>query len=298
MHLTSVWVLIAGAVAVAVLHSILPDHWVPLAVVARTQRWSLMQVARISGLAASGHVVASLVLAAIVALIGLRFQSQIESQQGHLIGGLLILSGAGFLIWGLTGRGHPHGHLHGPGGQGDHDHDHGEAGHDHDDNSAGGAESHDHDPHEHEVHEHAHEAALARAAAAPHAHEHAHAELVHSHEHDHEAFIRLRQRALVERSRQRSMSGLLATVAVPFGVAASPDLTVLPIALAAGAYGGSAVVAVFLAFAVVTIAVFVGLTVGAAAAGYQVKGEWLEDHATTVTAIVLIAIGVVAFVGL
>jgi len=32
-------------------------------------------------------------------------------------------------------------------------------------------------------------------------------------------------------------------------------------------------------------------------AGYQLKGEWLERHANTITAVVLIAIGVVAYIG-
>jgi hypothetical protein len=31
--------------------------------------------------------------------------------------------------------------------------------------------------------------------------------------------------------------------------------------------------------------------------GYQIKGEWLERNATTITAIVLIAIGIVAYIG-
>jgi putative Mn2+ efflux pump MntP len=51
-------------------------------------------------------------------------------------------------------------------------------------------------------------------------------------------------------------------------------------------------------FAAVTMATFVGLTVVAAAVGYQMRGEWLEDHANTITSVVLIAIGVVAYVGL
>lgn len=44
--------------------------------------------------------------------------------------------------------------------------------------------------------------------------------------------------------------------------------------------------------------VFVGLTMVGAFVGYQIKGEWLERHATTITALVLIAVGAVAFVGL
>jgi hypothetical protein len=68
--------------------------------------------------------------------------------------------------------------------------------------------------------------------------------------------------------------------------------------LAAAAYGIGAVGAVLGAFTLFTIATFVVLTVVAAAAGYQVKGRWLDEHANLITSVVLIVIGVVAFVGL
>jgi len=231
---TSVPLLLGAAVVVAVLHSILPDHWVPLAVVGRTQRWSLFRVARVSALASAGHVVASVVLAGIIAAIGLQFQRQLETQQGHIVGAVLILTGVGFLIWGLTGHGHSH------------DYDHG--------------------------HSHDHETA--------HAHE-------EGHTHTDEATP----------APQQTLARRLAAVAVPFGVAASPDLTILPVALAASAVGRGAVVGVIVVFALLTMATFIGLTVLATLAGYQIKGEWLERHATTITAVVLIAIGVVAYIG-
>lgn len=227
MHTTSVLLLVVTAGVLGVLHSILPDHWVPLAVVARTQRWSLAHVARISALAAAGHVMTSVILGAIIAVIGLAFQRQIETQQGHIVGVVLALTGLGFLVWGLTGHGHHH------------DHDH-------------AAHAHDH---------------------GAHAHEPSHAEPT------------------------QPLGRRLAAIAVPFGVAASPDLTILPVALAAGAIGATAVGSVLFVFAALTMATFVGLTVLATLAGYQIKGEWLEDNAMTITAVVLISIGVVAYVG-
>jgi len=132
----SVPLLLGAAAVVAVLHSILPDHWVPLAVVGRTQRWSLFRVARVSALASAGHVVVSVVLAGIIAAIGLQFQGQLETQQGHIVGAVLILTGVGFLIWGLTGHGHSHDH-----GHDNHDHGHDtasahEEGHTHTDEAA------------------------------------------------------------------------------------------------------------------------------------------------------------------
>ena len=71
----------------------------------------------------------------------------------------------------------------------------------------------------------------------------------------------------------------------------------VPVALGASSYGGGAVVSVLLIFAAVTMASFVALTVGATAAGYQMKGEWLEKNANTVTSAILIGVGVVAYLG-
>ena len=64
-------------------------------------------------------------------------------------------------------------------------------------------------------------------------------------------------------------------IAVPFGVAASPDLTILPVAFAASAVGGGAEVSVLSVFAILTIGTFIGLTVLATLVGYQIRGAWL-----------------------
>lgn len=89
-----------------------------------------------------------------------------------------------------------------------------------------------------------------------------------------------------------------AAIAGPFGAAASPDLTILPVALAARAIGLGAVLGTLVSFTIVTLGTFVVLTVAATLAGYQVKGDWLEQHGNLITALVLIAIGVVVFLNL
>jgi nickel/cobalt transporter (NicO) family protein len=80
--------------------------------------------------------------------------------------------------------------------------------------------------------------------------------------------------------------------------AASPDLTILPIFLAASAIGLGAVVGVLATFSLVTLATFVALTVVATLAGYQVKGDWLEEHGNSITGGVLVLIGVAVFLRL
>ncbi|HSY39759.1 MAG TPA: hypothetical protein VLA79_09530, partial [Polyangia bacterium] len=50
-------------------------------------------------------------------------------------------------------------------------------------------------------------------------------------------------------------------------------------------------------FGAVTIGTIVGLTLGAARGGYQVKGEWLDRWGNAVTAVVLVVIGALVLSG-
>ncbi len=84
---------------------------------------------------------------------------------------------------------------------------------------------------------------------------------------------------------------------VPFGAAASPDLTILPVFLAAAAAGTATAVGSLIAFALVTIGTIVGLTLLATAGGYQVRGQWLERWGNVITAAVLLVIGALVLAG-
>jgi nickel/cobalt exporter len=226
--------LLAAAAGVGFGHAILPDHWVPLAVLGRTRRYPLTRIARLSGLAGVAHVLVSIALGAVIIAIGLQFRSTIQHAQDTIIGCILIATGIGFLVLELTGHGHHHDHDH---GHDDHDHDHGN----------------------------------------DHTHDHTHDD---GHTHDSHA----------DEPNPRRLSGL-AAVMVPFGAAASPDLTILPVFLAATTAGIATAVGSVVIFAAVTIGTIVGLTLAAARGGYQIQGEWLERWGNFFTAGVLLIIG-------
>jgi nickel/cobalt exporter len=212
--------LFAAAAGVGFGHAILPDHWVPLAVLGRARRYPLSKVARLSGLAGVAHVLLSIILGGVIIAIGLQFRSTIQTAQNTIIGCLLIATGVGFAIFELSGRGHKH----------DHHHD------------------------------------------------------GHGHSHEHE-------------DHGRGIRGL-AGVMVPFGAAASPDLTILPVFLAATAVGVPTAIGSLAIFAAVTIGTIVGLTLTATKGGYQVRGHWLDRWGNGITAAVLVVIGALVLTGL
>ncbi len=238
--------LLAAAAGVAFGHAVLPDHWVPLAVLGRARRYPMAKLARLSGLAGIAHVLLSVVLGVVIIVIGLQFRGTIERAQDTIIGCLLIATGVGFMIFELTGHGHSHSHRPRRASP----------------QPRGTRRPDGHDGRGHDGHD-------------GHAHDHDHAELPHE---------------------RRGPRGL-AAVMVPFGAAASPDLTILPVFLAATTVGVATAVGALLIFAVVTIATIVTLTLVAAKGGYQIQGQWLEQWGNAFTALVLVAIGVLVLAG-
>jgi nickel/cobalt transporter (NicO) family protein len=235
--------LFAAAAGVGFGHAVLPDHWVPLAVLGRARRYPLSKVARLSGLAGVAHVLLSIVLGAVIIAIGLQFRHAVASAQDTIIGCVLIATGLGFAVLQATGHGHHHDQDHG------HHHVHG---HEHD------RHHHDHSDDRHDRGEHRHRSDLG----------------------------------------DRRGIGGLAAIMVPFGAAASPDLTILPVFLAATTAGVATAVGSVVIFGAVTIGTIVGLTLGATRGGYQIKSQWLDRWGNAVTALVLVVIGALVLAGI
>jgi nickel/cobalt exporter len=253
--------LLAAAAGVGFAHAILPDHWVPLAMLGRTRRYRLAQVARLSGLAGVAHVLVSIVLGAVIVVVGLQFRAAIQGAQDLIVGLLLIVTGVGFAGVELTGHRHDRPHRH-------HHHHHEDHHHDDDDVRAS-------QPHPHREHPHFHR------------HPHPHSDRLH----------RQRPRGGALAVGSRSRLGGLAAVMVPFGATASPDLTILPVFLAATTAGVGIAVGSLAIFAAVTIGTIVGLTLVAAHGGYQIRGRWLERWGNSLTALILVVIGALVLTG-
>jgi threonine/homoserine/homoserine lactone efflux protein len=89
---------------------------------------------------------------------------------------------------------------------------------------------------------------------------------------------------------RRGVRRVLALV-VPFGAAASPDLTVLPVFLAASVFGVSAALGTLVVFGLVTLGTIVGLTVVASLGSRRLRARWIDRYANPVTASLLVALG-------
>jgi hypothetical protein len=126
MNLGPELLLVGSVAAVGVLHTIVPDHWVPISLIARQRGWSRGETARASVLAGVGHVLSTLLIALTVWLAGVvvaaRFGQFVDraSSMALMAFGAWIAVAAWRELRGGGGHGHRHTHhvatsgIHGP----------------------------------------------------------------------------------------------------------------------------------------------------------------------------------------
>jgi len=284
--------LMLAAAGVGFGHAVMPDHWMPLAVLSRTQRYSTRRTVRLSLAAGVTHVLVSLVLGAVLVVVGLQFRGTVSRHTDVVIGGVLLVTGLVFVAMEMVGRGHRH----------DHDDNHHHDNHNYsNDNHSNDNDSHNRDSHSHSHDSHSHSHDSDNHDSDNHdsdnrdSHNHDHDSgnhNSHNHDHDHSHHSHQNQgRGHHDHDRAHPSRGL-AAVLVPFGAAASPDLTILPVFLAAGAVGVVASISSLIAFAAVTVGTMVGLTTATAAGAKLLTAPWIDRGANLLTAGTLLVLGV------
>ena len=126
--LTSPALLLATVAVVGVLHTMVPDHWAPIAVFARSRGWSRVKTARAAALAGFGHVSSTLLLGILAWWIG----TVAAAHYGTIVSRISTLALIGFGGWIAVAslvemrkkNGHSHLHRHEDGTQHLHWHEH------------------------------------------------------------------------------------------------------------------------------------------------------------------------------
>ena len=87
--------LIVAVIVVGILHTLVPDHWAPITLMARQRGWSTAQTARAAAGAGLGHTVSTLIIAVFVWTAGVAFAAKF----GSVVNVVTSLALVGFGGW-------------------------------------------------------------------------------------------------------------------------------------------------------------------------------------------------------
>jgi ABC-type nickel/cobalt efflux system permease component RcnA len=274
------WLLIGAVAAVGVLHTVVPDHWAPLALIARQRRWSRRETAVAALRAGIGHVFSTLVVGAAVWLAGVAFANRF----GHLADIATSLALVGFGGWMALSA---WGELRAAGGDAHLRRD-------------GGAR------HAHVHHHHASAMVLApppaddplylplpdgAAVLMRHTHPHRHGKnRVHAHWHDHIAATDhpIFADAAPPHAHRHRTTGRTTLLLI---LGSSPMVEGIPLFFAAARYGAGLVGVMAAVFAASTVATYVLLCVSASAGLQRLRFGAVERYGEVLSGVVVALVG-------
>lgn len=103
--------LIGATFFIALTHAIMPNHWMPFALIGKGQKWSLMKTIFITAIAGLGHSMTTTILGFTIAILGFHITKHAETFAEPLAGIILILLGIAFVVVGRLRHGtHNHNH--------------------------------------------------------------------------------------------------------------------------------------------------------------------------------------------
>jgi nickel/cobalt exporter len=102
--------LVFTTIATAVVHTLIPDHWLPFVLVSRSQGWTVRQTLFLTTVSALLHVSVSIALGVVVAVAGQGAEEIVGIAEGleWLGGAMLVLFGIVYMVWFLLRGGHVH----------------------------------------------------------------------------------------------------------------------------------------------------------------------------------------------
>ncbi|MDN3514020.1 MAG: hypothetical protein NG747_06440 [Candidatus Brocadia sp.] len=103
--------LIGATFFIALTHAIMPNHWMPFALIGKGQKWSLTKTILITAVTGLGHSITTNLLGFIIAFLGFHITKYAETVAEPMGGIILIVLGIAFVIVGRLRHGtHNHDH--------------------------------------------------------------------------------------------------------------------------------------------------------------------------------------------
>ncbi len=103
--------LVLTTIITAIVHTLIPDHWLPFVLVSKAEGWSDRRTATLTALSGTLHVTLSIALGLALPILGKGAQAAVEGVGARLEAAsawLLIFFGIAYMLWFLFKGGHVH----------------------------------------------------------------------------------------------------------------------------------------------------------------------------------------------
>jgi len=104
------WTIFLGSLLLSVIHAAIPNHWAPLVVLGKTEKWTARQLAVYTAIAGFAHTVSTVMVGIIVGVIGVQLSREYQFVTRIVAPLVLIALGAAYLVLDIRSNKQHHQH--------------------------------------------------------------------------------------------------------------------------------------------------------------------------------------------
>lgn len=105
------WQIISGSLLLSLVHAAIPNHWLPIVAVSKSEKWSMRETMNATMLIGAAHIASTVVIGMLIGLAGFRLSSRHAELTHWIAPAVLLVLGLAFVAADLFRHGH-HGHNH------------------------------------------------------------------------------------------------------------------------------------------------------------------------------------------
>ncbi len=104
--------IILGAFLLSIVHASIPNHWIPLVALSKTEKWNEKLTLGITAVSGFAHTLSTIIIGIIVGFLGYKLSGSYSFIVGVIAPSLLILLGIIYLVLSIRENKHHHHHHH------------------------------------------------------------------------------------------------------------------------------------------------------------------------------------------
>jgi len=100
-----------GSMILSLIHALIPNHWLPLIAISKTEKWGIKKALLITLLAGFSHTLSTVLIGIIVGFAGIALSNNYEAITRFAAPGILFAIGLIYFLIDLKHSHHQHGHI-------------------------------------------------------------------------------------------------------------------------------------------------------------------------------------------
>lgn len=106
------WQIFIGSLTLSVIHAMIPNHWIPLITIGKTEKWTQAETLSATAIAGFAHILSTVLIGIIVGFVGYKLSGAFETISSVIAPLILITFGLVYIVIDIIQSRHQHDHDH------------------------------------------------------------------------------------------------------------------------------------------------------------------------------------------